>query len=107
MFRVRAALEHRREQLAVVAEFLLEADLRRLRMNPLTADRSKSRSTNGYVAMPLDGLWLTGSFLHNGNAGHAYGTELPDPAKRALLEFLKTLQCPESLTRDTSVRGTP
>jgi mono/diheme cytochrome c family protein len=25
------------------------------------------RSTNGYVAMPLDGLWLTGPFLHNGS----------------------------------------
>jgi len=28
---------------------------------------SKFRSTNGYVAMPLDGLWLTGPFLHNGS----------------------------------------
>ena len=107
---------------------------------------SKFRSTNGYVAMPLDGLWLTGPFLHNGsvpsladllepvearprtfwrgydvydparvgfvttgpeaqregslldtsrpgnsNAGHSYGTELPASAKRALLEYLKTL----------------
>jgi mono/diheme cytochrome c family protein len=28
---------------------------------------SNFRSTNGYVAMPLDGLWLTGPFLHNGS----------------------------------------
>jgi hypothetical protein len=107
---------------------------------------SNFRSTNGYVAMPLDGLWLTGPFLHNGsvpsltdllepvekrptrfwrgydvidpvkggfvtegpgaeregtffdtslpgngNAGHTYGTELPAAAKRALIEYLKTL----------------
>ena len=109
-------------------------------------DFSNFRSTNGYVAMPLDGLWLTGPFLHNGsvptladllepvgarpkrfyrgydvydpervgfvtggaeaeregslldtarpgnsNAGHTYGTELPAAAKRALLEYMKTL----------------
>jgi len=28
---------------------------------------SNFRSTNGYVAMPMDGLWLTGPFLHNGS----------------------------------------
>ncbi|HWN86214.1 MAG TPA: hypothetical protein VNN99_13710, partial [Vicinamibacterales bacterium] len=28
---------------------------------------SNFRSTNGYVATPLDGLWLTGPFLHNGS----------------------------------------
>jgi hypothetical protein len=27
----------------------------------------------------------------NGNAGHLYGTDLPDADKRALLEYLKTL----------------
>jgi mono/diheme cytochrome c family protein len=100
----------------------------------------------GYVAVPLDGVWLRAPYLHNGavptladllevasdrpvrfwrgydvydptrvgfvsagpeaartgtlydtslpgnaNAGHPYGTELPAPSKRALLEYLKTL----------------
>jgi len=107
---------------------------------------SNFRSTDGYVAMPHAGLWLTGPFLHNGsvptltdllepvearpkqfwrgydvydpvrvgfvttgpgaqregtfldttqpgnsNAGHTYGTTLPADAKRALLEYMKTL----------------
>jgi hypothetical protein len=107
---------------------------------------SNFRSTKGYVTMPLDGLWVTGPFLHNGsvpsladllepaaarpkqfwrgydvfdavrvgfvstspeaqrsgtfvdtsrpgnsNAGHDYGTTLPAEAKRALLEYMKTL----------------
>jgi hypothetical protein len=107
---------------------------------------SHFRSTNGYVSVPLDGLWLRAPYLHNGsvpslatlleppdrrptrfwrgydvydpiqvgfvvegpeaqrlgtrydtaqpgnsNAGHTYGTSLPEPSKRALLEFLKTL----------------
>ncbi len=31
--------------------------------------------------------WVKG----NGNQGHSYGTDLPEPAKRKLLEYLKTL----------------
>ena len=107
---------------------------------------SHFRTTNGYVSVPLDGVWLRAPYLHNGsvpnlaallepvdrrpsrfsrgydvydplqvgfvtdgsaaqtagtsydtaqpgnsNAGHTYGTDLPAPSKRALLEFLKTL----------------
>ena len=107
---------------------------------------SSFRTTGGYVAVPHDGLWLRGPYLHNGsvpsladlleppeqrprlfwrgydvldrdkvgfvsdgedarrvgslydtalpgnsNAGHVYGTTLPAPLKRALLEYLKTL----------------
>jgi mono/diheme cytochrome c family protein len=104
------------------------------------------RKTAGYIAAPLDGIWLTAPYLHNGsvptladlleppaarprtfwrgydlydatrlgfvaqgaeaeragtrldvtrpgngNAGHAYGTDLTPEQKRALLEYLKTL----------------
>jgi hypothetical protein len=107
---------------------------------------SKFQKTGGYAAVPLDGVWLTAPYLHNGsvptladllepvaarpktfwsgydvydsarlgfvtqgpeaeragtpldvtrpgngNAGHAYGTELSPGDKRALLEYLKTL----------------
>jgi hypothetical protein len=107
---------------------------------------STFRKTAGYTAVPLDGIWLTAPYLHNGsvptladllepaagrpkkfwrgydvydaarlgfvaqgpeaervgtpldvtmpgngNAGHAYGTELSPSQKRALLEYLKTL----------------
>jgi mono/diheme cytochrome c family protein len=103
------------------------------------------QKTDGYVAMPLDGVWLRAPYLHNGsvpslrdllapaenrpavfhrgydvydpervgfvssgpdaerlgfrydtslrgngNQGHAYGTDLPQEQKRALIEFLKT-----------------
>jgi mono/diheme cytochrome c family protein len=106
---------------------------------------SAFRKSDGYVAVPLNGLWLRAPYLHNGsvpslaallepperrphefwrgydvydpanvgfvssgseasrigtlhdvskpgngNAGHAYGTELSTESKRALLEFLKT-----------------
>ena len=104
------------------------------------------RKTDGYVAMPLDGVWLNAPYLHNGsvptlealladpadrptrfyrgydvldtdgvgfiaagagaerdgvlldtsrpgngNQGHVYGTGLAGDARRALLEYLKTL----------------
>jgi cytochrome c553 len=104
------------------------------------------RKTAGYIAAPLDGIWLTAPYLHNGsvptladlleppaarprtfwrgydlydatrlgfvaqgaeaeragtrldvtrpgngNAGHAWGTDLTPEQKRALLEYLKTL----------------
>jgi hypothetical protein len=107
---------------------------------------SNFRTTDGYVAVPLDGLWLRAPYLHNGsvpsiadlllppearptrfwrgydvydpvnvgfvsqgaeaqragtlydtalpgngNAGHEYGTALPAEARRALIEYLKTL----------------
>ena len=107
---------------------------------------SHFRTTDGYVSVPLDGLWLRAPYLHNGsvptltdllepvaarptqfwrgydvydpvrvgfvtsgaaaereatffdvqrpgnsNAGHVYGTTLSAEAKRALLEFMKTL----------------
>lgn len=103
------------------------------------------RKSDGYVAVPLNGVWLRAPYLHNGsvpsladlletpqrrprqfwrgydvydparagfvsagpeaqrigvlhdvtkagnsNAGHTYGTDLPEGSKRALLEFLKT-----------------
>jgi mono/diheme cytochrome c family protein len=106
----------------------------------------KFRKTAGYTAVPLEGIWLTAPYLHNGsvptladllepaaarprkfwrgydvydaarlgfvaqgaeaervgtpldvtlpgngNAGHAYGTDLAAEQKRALLEYLKTL----------------
>ncbi|MBI3301711.1 MAG: hypothetical protein HYZ72_06495 [Deltaproteobacteria bacterium] len=37
---------------------------------------SQSRKTNGYVAVPLDGIWLRAPYLHNGSV----------PTLRALLE---------------------
>ncbi len=37
------------------------------------------------------GTWYDTSRPGNSNAGHAYGTTLPPDAKRALLEYLKTL----------------
>ena len=104
------------------------------------------RSTGGYLAVPLHGIWARGPYLHNGsvpslrdmlrppgerpkvfyrgydvfdpvnvgfvsrgeeaervgtrydtaepgngNQGHLFGTDLPPPAKTALLEYLKTL----------------
>ena len=107
---------------------------------------SNFRTTDGYVAVPLDGLWLRAPYLHNGsvpsiadlllppearpkrfwrgydvydpvnvgfmsqgaeaqragtlydtalpgnsNAGHEYGTALPADARRALIEYLKTM----------------
>jgi hypothetical protein len=107
---------------------------------------SHFRTTEGYVSVPLEGLWLRAPYLHNGsvptltdllepvqarpsqfwrgydvydpmrvgfvtsgaaaereatfydirrpgnsNAGHVYGTMLAPDAKRALLEFMKTL----------------
>jgi hypothetical protein len=107
---------------------------------------SHFRTTEGYVSVPLEGLWLRAPYLHNGsiptltdllqpvasrptkfwrgydvydaarvgfvtsgaaaqreatffdihrpgnsNAGHLYGTTLPPDAKRALIEFMKTL----------------
>jgi hypothetical protein len=107
---------------------------------------SNFRTTDGYVAVPLDGLWLRAPYLHNGsvpsiadlllppdarpkrfwrgydvydpvnvgfmsqgaeaqragtlydtalpgngNAGHEYGTALPAEARRALIEYLKTM----------------
>jgi mono/diheme cytochrome c family protein len=109
-------------------------------------DFASFRTTQGYVAVSLEGAWLRGPYLHNGsvpslvdlldspdarpkrfwrgydvfdpvrvgfisdgseasrvgtfydtslpgnsNAGHTYGTTLPAEAKRALLEYLKTL----------------
>ena len=96
--------------------------------------------TNGYVAVPLDGIWARAPYLHNGSvptlaalltpsaarpasffkgsreydpvnvgfdlskgtpfdttqpgnasSGHHWGTELPEPDRRALIEYLKTL----------------
>jgi hypothetical protein len=38
-----------------------------------------------------EGSFLDTSRPGNSNAGHAYGTDLRAPAKRALLEYLKTL----------------
>ena len=107
---------------------------------------SHFRTTDGYVSVALEGLWLRAPYLHNGsvptltdllepvetrparfwrgydvydpvrvgfvtsgagaeregtlfnvnlpgnsNAGHLYGTRLPPDAKRALVEFMKTL----------------
>lgn len=107
---------------------------------------SHFRTTDGYVSVALEGLWLRAPYLHNGsvptltdllepvemrpaqfwrgydvydparvgfvtsgagaeregtlfninlpgnsNAGHVYGTRLPPDAKRALLEYMKTL----------------
>jgi hypothetical protein len=107
---------------------------------------SHFRTTEGYVSVPLEGLWLRAPYLHNGsvptltdllepvaarptrfwrgydvfdparvgfvtsgvaaqreatffdvqrpgnsNAGHVYGTTLSPEAKRALIEFMKTL----------------
>jgi hypothetical protein len=104
------------------------------------------RDSDGFVNLPLSGLWLRGPYLHNGsvptvhdlllppnqrpdqfhrgydvvdldrlgfvtagpdaeqeglpqnnfllgngNAGHTYGTNLPEADRRALLEYLKTL----------------
>jgi hypothetical protein len=67
------------------------------------------------VAPPLDGIWATAPFLHNGsvptleelldsrtrapdpgrpgysNAGHTFGDPLTAADRRALIEFLKTL----------------
>jgi mono/diheme cytochrome c family protein len=119
------------------------------RMNTLGAGRpwqfSHFRKTNGYAAMPLDGVWLRAPYLHNGSVptlrdllkkpeerpvvfwrgydvydygdvgfvhsgpdaeregfrydtsvrgngrqGHAYGTDLAESEKAALLEYLKT-----------------
>ncbi len=109
-------------------------------------DFSQFRSTDGYVSVPLDGIWLRAPYLHNGsvpylsellespdarskafyrgfdvydpmrmgfvaegedaarhgywldtrekgnsNVGHLWGTSLEPDAKRALLEYLKTL----------------
>jgi len=39
----------------------------------------------------------------NGNGGHPYGTDLPADQKRALIEFMKTLQ--ENLVRAAKSRG--
>ena len=120
------------------------------KMNTLGTGRpwkfSHFRDTNGYAAMPLDGVWLRAPYLHNGSvptlrdllkkpddrpavfwrgydvydyanvgfvssgpeaeregfkletakrgnsaAGHAYGTELKDAEKSALVEYMKTL----------------
>jgi mono/diheme cytochrome c family protein len=107
---------------------------------------SRFTKTNGYVSVPLEGLWLRAPYLHNGsvpsltdllepperrptmfwrgydvydpgkvgfvstgadaehagtkydvarpgnsNAGHLWGTDLAPDAKRALIEYLKTL----------------
>jgi mono/diheme cytochrome c family protein len=43
------------------------------------------RSTNGYVAMPLDGLWLTGPFLHNGSVPTL--ADLLEPAEARPKQF--------------------
>ncbi len=109
--------------------------------------RSRMEATSGYIAPPLDGVWATAPYLHNGsvptiealltpslrpkcfartrdsrrydlqrlgwdatvpaacegpavydttlygkgNQGHTYGLELPPEARRAVLEYLKTL----------------
>ena len=50
----------------------------------------------GFVTERPRGAARAGTFLDmsrpgNSNAGHTYGTELPAAAKRALLEYLKTL----------------
>lgn len=47
------------------------------------------------VGVTLDGpgstFTLDTTVVGNHNGGHAYGTDLPDGDKRALIEYLKTL----------------
>ena len=41
---------------------------------------SNFRKTDGYVAVPLDGIWLTAPYLHNGSVPTL--TDLLEPAAR-------------------------
>jgi hypothetical protein len=45
----------------------------------------------GFVCTGQDGFRFDTSIVGNGNAGHEYGTALPDSDKQALIEFLKTI----------------
>ena len=38
-----------------------------MRLQTATLGVQAFRKTNGYVAAPLDGVWLRGPYLHNGS----------------------------------------
>jgi hypothetical protein len=50
-------------------------------------DFSEFRTTEGYVAVPLDGLWLRGPYLHNGSVPSL--ADLLEPVSRRPTRFYR------------------
>ena len=58
----------------------------------LLGNRTFDPKDVGYVSAEAPGTWTFDTSIEgNRNTGHTYGTELDDEAKRALVEYLKTL----------------